>query len=115
MNEVKLFGRLGKDIEIKDFNGNKKGVFPLATSYSYVNKSGEKIEVTDWHNIEVWGAKAEILKKYVSKGDQFLMDGELKTDKYEKDGETKYKTYVKLTRFWFVSGNKKEDDAEPPF
>ena len=54
-NSVQLIGRLGKDPEVKTFNEKKKASFSIATSETYKNQKGEKVEDTQWHNIAIFG------------------------------------------------------------
>ena len=61
-NLIILVGRLGSDPEIKEVNGTQLAKFSLATDDSYTDKQGTKHEVTDWHNVEIWGAWPKLLK-----------------------------------------------------
>ena len=86
INRVILVGNLGKDPEIMTFeNGVKKATFSLATSESYKNKEGVKVDQTEWHNIVLWRGLAEIAEKYLRKGHQIYMEGKIKTRSYEQD------------------------------
>jgi single-strand DNA-binding protein len=69
-NSVQLIGRLGKDPEVKIYNKSKKASFSLATSDSYKNEKGEKVEDTQWHNIVIWGALADVAEKFLKKGQE---------------------------------------------
>lgn len=97
-NLVILLGRLGKDPEVRHFeNGGKVANFSLATSERWTDKStGEIKENVEWHNISVFGKKADIAEKYLKKGDMAYLEGKLKTRTWEKDGVTKYITEVVL-------------------
>lgn len=97
VNKVILIGNLGKDPEIRRLeNGGIVANFPIATSESYVEKaSGEKREVTDWHNIVVWRGLAEVTEKYIKKGMKVYVEGKLKTRSWQdKEGNTRYTTEV---------------------
>ncbi len=89
-------GRLGKDPEVRNLeNGATVANFTLATSESYKDRTtGEKKEVTEWHNIVVWRALAEITQKYLHKGDMVYIEGKLRTRSWEKEGVTRYTTEV---------------------
>lgn len=88
-------GFLGKDPEIKFLEGgNAVCKFSLAMSEKWTDKNGEKKEHTEWVNIEAWGKLAEIAAEYLKKGSQCFIEGKIKTDKYDKDGETRYSTKV---------------------
>lgn len=95
LNKVLLLGRLGKDPEIKNFdNGGSIASFSLATSRHWKDKQGQKQEATDWHNIVFNGPLVDVISKYVHKGDLLLVEGMLRTRKWEKDGQTNYVTEV---------------------
>ena len=80
INKVILKGRLGQNPESK--NGAVK--FSMATSESYKNKQGEKVESTQWHNVVAFGKLGEILEKYLKKGDEAVIIGKLNYNKHEE-------------------------------
>lgn len=96
-NSVKLIGNLGQDPEIVNLeNGNKLAKFSIATTDSYKNAKGEKVEDTQWHNIVAWGKTAEIVENYLLKGKQVAVEGKLTHRSYEtKEGEKRYFTEIK--------------------
>jgi single-strand DNA-binding protein len=96
INKVILVGNVGKDPVIRYFDkGVAKATFPLATSESYTNQQGETITSTEWHNIVLWRALAEVADKTVKKGAQVYIVGKIKTRSYvDKDGINKYITEI---------------------
>src|SRR3954464_7552320 len=96
VNKVILVGRLGKDPEVRNLeNGATVANFTMATSESYKDKTtGEKKEVTEWHNIVLWRGLADIAAKYLHKGDMIYVEGKLRTRSWEKEGVTRYTTEV---------------------
>ena len=83
LNKVLLIGNLGSDPEIRTLpSGGKVASFSIATSESYKNKEGEKVENTEWHRIELWEGLAIIAEQYLKKGDTVYIEGKLKTEKY---------------------------------
>ncbi len=80
VNKVILIGNLGKDPEIRRLeNGSMVATFSIATSDTYTDKTtGEKKEITDWHDIVVWRGLAEIAEKYLKKGYKVYIEGKLK-------------------------------------
>jgi single-strand DNA-binding protein len=96
INKVILVGRLGKDPEVRSLdNGKSVANFSLATSESYKDKqTGEKKEVTEWHNIVLWAGLAEIAAKYLAKGSLVYIEGKNRTRSWEKDGVTRYTTEI---------------------
>jgi single-strand DNA-binding protein len=100
-NTVSLIGNLGADPEVKVFDsGKKKARLSLATSDSYKNASGEKVEDTQWHTLVAWGKTADIAEKYLHKGSELAVEGKLTYRSYEdKSGETKYITEINVNEF----------------
>ncbi len=96
VNKVILVGRLGKDPEVRNLeNGVTVANFSLATSESYKDKTtGDKKEVTEWHNISLWRGLADIAAKYLHKGDLVYIEGKLRTRSWEKEGVTRYTTEI---------------------
>ncbi len=95
LNRVQLIGRLGKDPEGKFTpTGKKVTHFSLAVSNRWKSKDGETKEYTEWINIEAWGRLGEVCQEYLKKGSLVYLEGRLKTDKYEGNGEMKYFTKV---------------------
>ncbi len=94
-NSVQLIGRLGKDPEVKMFNKNKKATFSMATTDSYKNQKGERVEDTQWHNVVIWGALADVAEKFLKKGQEVAIEGKLVHRNYETDkGEKKFITEI---------------------
>jgi len=97
VNKVILLGRLGKDPEVRRPESANAAVatFPLATSESYKDKNGEKVETTDWHNVVLWRNLAEITEKYLKKGDQVYIEGKIRTRSYDdKEGNKRFITEI---------------------
>jgi single-strand DNA-binding protein len=96
INKVILVGNVGKDPVVRYFDkGVAKATFPLATSETYTNQQGETITSTEWHNIVLWRALAEVAEKTIKKGSQVYIVGKIKTRSYvDKDGVNKYITEI---------------------
>jgi single-strand DNA-binding protein len=96
VNKVILVGRLGKDPEVRNLeNGAAVANFSIATSETYKDRTtGEKKEITEWHNIVAWRGLADITQKYLRKGDMVYIEGKLRTRSWEKDGVTRYTTEI---------------------
>ncbi len=94
-NSVQLIGRLGKDPEVKVFEKSKKASFSIATTDSYKNIKGEKVEDTQWHNVVIWGKMADTAAKYLKKGSEVCIEGKLVHRAYESaKGEKKFYTEI---------------------
>lgn len=114
MNQVILIGRVGKDPDVKYLDGgNCVANFSMATSEFYKNKAGERVESTEWHRVVIWGKLAEIIEKYVHKGDKLMIQGKIKTRSYEnKSGDKVYTTEVYGENMEML-GDKREKKEEP--
>jgi len=95
-NRVQLIGNIGKEPEVKTFDSGKtKASFSLATSESYKDAEGKKVQDTQWHQIVAWGKTANYIESYLDKGNRIAIDGKLVHRSYnDKDGATKYITEV---------------------
>lgn len=116
MNKVILIGRVGKDPEVRTIdNGNTVANFSIATSESYKDKTtGEKKEVTEWHNVVLWGKIAEIAQQYVKKGDLISIVGKNRTRSWEKDGVTRYTTEVLGDELRMLGGKSGSQGSDTP-
>jgi single-strand DNA-binding protein len=96
VNKVILIGNLGKDPEVRHLeNGTAVANFPIATTETYKDRSGNRQEQTEWHNIVLWRGLAEIAEKYLRKGSQIYVEGKLRSRSWEdKEGNTRYITEV---------------------
>ena len=105
INKVILVGHLGKDPEIRTFeNGTKKASFSLATTEYRKDKDGNRIEMTEWHNIIMWRNLAELAEKYLSKGRQIYVEGRLRTRNWDDaNGVRHYFTEVEANTILFLS------------
>ncbi len=106
VNKVILVGRLGKDPELRNFeNGGSLASFAMATSETYKDKiTGEKKEITEWHNIVLRKGLAEVAAKYLHKGDMVYIEGKLRTRSWEKEGVTRYTTEIIGDNMTMLSG-----------
>ena len=105
-NKVQLIGNLGNDPEIITLESGKKlAKFSIATNESYKNATGEKVTDTQWHNVIAWNKTAEIIERYVTKGNEIAIEGKLTSRSYEtKEGEKKYITEVVCNELLMLGG-----------
>jgi single-strand DNA-binding protein len=95
INKVILVGNVGKDPEVKHLDSETAvATFSLATSENYLNKNGERVENTEWHNIVCWRRLALLAENYIRKGTQLYVEGRIRTRNYEQDGVKKYITEI---------------------
>jgi single-strand DNA-binding protein len=111
LNKVQLIGRLGKEPEQRNISKDKAvTLFSVAVDNIWKSK-GETKKSTDWFNVEAWGKLGEICKKFLQKGQLVYVEGALRTDKYEHEGETKYFTKVIASRMQMLEWKGKEDET----
>ena len=107
MNRVILTGRICKKLELKNLKDDKSVCeFTIAT-----NRIGQ--EDADFINCIVWNKQAENLVKYQDKGSLIGVEGQLRSERYEHNGQTKYKKYILVSQIEFLSSNKKEEKENP--
>jgi single-strand DNA-binding protein len=111
LNRVQIIGRLGKDPESKFTPTGKKVVhFSVAISNRWKDREGEMRESTEWVNVEAWERLGETCQQYLKKGSLVYVEGRLKTDKYETDGETKYFNKVVAQAVQFLDNRSSSDE-----
>lgn len=110
LNKAMLIGNVGKDPDIRTANGEKVANFSLATTY----RNGDK-ESTEWHNIVVWGKKAEVIEKYVRKGSSLYVEGMIRTRSWQdKEGVTRYTTEIMANTLQLLGGSRPQADDDLP-
>lgn len=106
-NKVTLIGRTGKEVEIVNFENGKLAKVSLATSDYFTNAKGEKVEETQWHNLIAFGRTADIMERYVEKGDEIAVTGKLTYRNYEdKEGMKRYFTEIRMDELVLLSPRK---------
>lgn len=116
VNKVILIGNLGRDPEVRYLeSGLPVARFSIATSESYSDKnSGEKKEVTDWHNIVLWRGLAKVAESYLKKGMKVYVEGKLKTRTWQdENNQTRYSTEVVADQMTMLS--RAEESAKPNY
>lgn len=115
LNRVQLIGRLGKDPETRITpRGSKVASFSLAVDRRWKDSKGEQKKSTDWFQVEVWGKLGEICQQYLHKGQLVFIEGRLKTDRYEHEGETRYFTRVIASQMQILEWREEDEPALPP-
>jgi single-strand DNA-binding protein len=110
--KVVLIGRLGKDFEVKQLpSGDSVASSSLATTKKFTSK-GEKQELTEWHNIVVFGKLADVCAKHLKKGSQMFCEGEIRTRSWEdKFAIKRYMTEIVVSDVKFLD-SKKDDSVK---
>ena len=106
----------------------KKVSFSLATTESYKDKEGNRVDQTEWHNVVLWRGLADVAEKYLNKGSQVYIEGKIKTRAWDdKDGNKRYTTEIYADNMTMlgskrdqnkggdqVAGSSPVDDAPAP-
>jgi single-strand DNA-binding protein len=96
MNKAMIIGRVGREPESKAVGDSTVCNFSVATSRKWKDQSGQQQEKTEWHRIVAWDKLAEICSRYLHKGKQIFIEGEIQTRSWETDaGETRYITEIR--------------------
>jgi len=116
INKVILIGNLGKDPEVFTFeNGNKKVSFSLATTESFKNKEGMRVDRTEWHNIVLYRGLADVATQYLKKGQSIYLEGSIRTRSYDNsEGRKVYITEIEGNSMTMLGGKKQEGEAPQP-
>ena len=115
MNKILLTGRLVKDAEMSFLPGTgmPKVTFTLAIDRAYQkDKNNKKVDFIPCEQI---GKHVEKLAQYLTKGKMIGIEGELNIDQFEKDGQKKSFTKVKVDRLEFLGRGKQEYDPKGRF
>lgn len=118
MNKSIIIGRLTADPELrKTESGISKCNFTVAVQEDFKNKDGSRD--VDFIKCVAWRQNAEFVNKYFKKGSRIAVSGKIKTDRYDKNGEKHYFTYIKTDSVEFVGYNQNDTgtvkDAEIDF
>ena len=113
INKVILVGNLGND---PDFTQTASGLqvakCSIATSRIWNDSHGQRQEKTEWHRVVFFNRLAEIVSQYLKKGMQVYVEGELRTNSWEKDGITRYSTEI-IAREMQMLGSKQSPGSPP--
>lgn len=110
MNKVLLIGRLGRDPEQRSMmNGSPVVTLRIATTESYTDRSGNRVEQTEWHRVVTFQKMAEQCARYLTKGRLVYVEGKLQTRKWQDDqGQDRTMTEIRadVVRFLDTAGDR---------
>lgn len=111
VNKVILIGNLGRDPVVNQTQSGMT-IATLAVATTYKSKDREE---TEWHQVVFFDKMAEICQKYLRKGSSVFVEGRLKTDKFEKNGQTHYATKVIGASMQMLGGKPKDSNSNDGF
>lgn len=107
-----VVGHVGKDPETKEVNGKQLCTFSVAVSDNYKNKSGELVKNTTWIKVEAWDKTADVLAKFVKKGNEIYLEGTPKIEAYtDKQGTAQAALVLRVREFTFIGGSKQDSSS----
>ena len=100
LNKVFIIGRLTADPQLRTTpTGTEVATLGVATNRTWIDKSGQKKEEAEFHNVVVWGKQASIVKQFLVKGSMIFIEGRLQTRSWEgKDGQPRKTTEIVADR-----------------
>ena len=109
INKVILVGNVGRDPEVKSLpSGTRLATFSLATT-DRRSKDENGNPRTEWHNLVVWGPLVDVVEKYVTKGKQLYIEGQIRTRSYDQDGQKKFFTEIHVNQMEMLGGRGSGD------
>jgi single-strand DNA-binding protein len=116
VNKVILIGNLGRDPELRYTpSGSAVVSFTLATTERWNDKSGQRQEKTEWHNVVAWARLAELVNQYLKKGRSAYVEGRITTRSWDdRDGNKKYRTEIIANQIQFLGGSGGNDTHSSP-
>lgn len=96
LNKVFIIGRLTADPQVRTTpSGQSVSSFSVATNRVWTDKSGQKKEETEFHNVVVWGRQAEVASQFLIKGSMVMIEGRLQTRTWQdKEGQNRKTTEI---------------------
>ncbi|GAB3653192.1 single-stranded DNA-binding protein [Echinicola sediminis] len=110
VNKVILVGNLGKDPEVRHLeSGSVVANLTLATTEAYKDRNGNRVENTEWHDLELWDGQAKVAEQYLRKGSQIFVEGKIKSDTWQDEqGNNRKRTKIRVLSFTML-GSRSAD------
>jgi single-strand DNA-binding protein len=95
-NKITIIGNLGRDPEIRNISADRKVAdFSIAVTDAYTDKNGQRQEKTEWFRVSFWNQKADVVERFLKKGNQVHVEGKLSVRTYtDKEGKERYSLEV---------------------
>ena len=114
VNKVILLGNVGKDPEIRATQGGMTiASFSLATADRQKDQSGQYVDKTEWHNIVAFQRTAEVVRDYVKKGTQIMIEGKIQTRSWDdkESGQKKSRTEILINDLTLLGGGQGKENG----
>ena len=105
-NRVILMGNITRDIELRYTSGGTAVTEIGLAVNDRVKKNDEWVDETTFVDVTLWGKTAELVNQYLSKGKPILIEGRLKLDQWEQDGQKRSKLRVVGEKMQFIGGRE---------
>ncbi|HFS8437200.1 TPA: single-stranded DNA-binding protein [Neisseria meningitidis] len=116
LNKVILIGRLGRDPEVRYMpNGEAVCNFSVATSETWNDRNGQRVERTEWHNITMYRKLAEIAGQYLKKGGLVYLEGRIQNRKYQGKDGIERTAYDIVANEMKMLGGRNENSGGAPY
>lgn len=116
LNRVMLIGNLTRDVEMHYMpSGDGIASFGLATSRRWKDKQGQRQEEAEFHNITIFGGLAKVCGDYLKKGAKIYLEGRLKTEKWEKDGQQHSRVVIIGENMHMLDGKKAQSPTSDSY
>ena len=100
LNRAQIIGNVTRDPELRMAGASKVATFGVATNFSWIDKSGQKKEKVEFHNVVAWGKLADICEQYLKKGRKVFVEGRMQTRDWQgQDGVKRYRTEIIAENF----------------
>lgn len=107
VNKIILVGRVGKQAEVKKFDGRELTSWSMATSENWTGKDGTKQERTQWFYCQRWGKPGGRIHEYLAKGVLVYAEGKMQSREYDdRDGNKKTAWEVNVSEIKLLGGGK---------
>lgn len=114
VNHVILIGRLTRDAELK-YTPNGQAVCKFSLAVNRRRKNGDQwVDEPNFFDIVLWGRQGETLTPYLVKGKQVAVEGELRQDKWEQDGQNRSRVEILANNIQLLGGSAGTGNAVPP-
>jgi len=112
MNRAILIGNIGGEPDLHEVGESAVLDFSLATTERFKTREGTYDSRTEWHTIKVWGNRARALADILVTGMRVCVEGSIKTEKWEKDGQKRSKTTIVARDVILLGDPRRSDDGE---